>query len=148
MLLLAMASKSEGTLGRRFLPSCVAVALSLLSNVQCQASGEELTRVHGTSTTTLSLTRTITIQPNTPTALQSKEMHKGEIYILQGCYEQDEPGDVGTMLGPNATVRNAAGKDGMSLSMCLDLCKSPASPETKPEDEQDLSLYVGLSDGK
>lgn len=143
-----MVSKNEGATGRRFLPSCMAVALSLCGIAQCQASGEELTTLHGTSTTTLSLTRTITIQANTPTALQSEEMQKGEVYILQGCYGQDEPGDVGTMLGANVTVQNAAGKNGMSLSMCLDFCKSPPSTEIKPRDGQGLSLFVGLSDGK
>ena len=124
------------------------VALSLFGIAQPQASGEKFTTIQGTSTTTLSLTRTITIQANTPTALQSEKMQKGEVYILQGCYGQDEPSDVGTILGTNFTVRNAAGKDGMSLSMCLDFCKSPPPTETKPRDEQSLSLYVGLSDGK
>lgn len=143
-----MGSKNEGTIGRRFLPPCMAVALSLFGIAQCHASGEHDTTVHGTSTTTLSLTSTVTVQPNTPTALQSQEMQKGEVYILQGCYGQDEPGDVGTMLGANVTVRNAAGKDGMSLSMCLNFCKSPASPEIKSRDEHGLSLFVGLSEGK
>lgn len=126
----------------------MAVALSLFGIAQCQASGEEYTTVHSTSTTTLSLTSTITVQANTPTALQRKEMQKGEVYILQGCYGQGEPSNVETMLGSNVTVRNAAGKDGMSLSMCLNFCKSPASPEIKPRDEQSLSLFVGLSEGK
>lgn len=148
MIFLEMVSRNEGTLGRRLLPSCAAVALSLFGIAHCQAAGQEFTRVYGTSTTTLSLTRTITIQPNTPTALQSEEMEEGPIYILQGCYGLDKPSDVATMLGADATVRNAAGKHGMSLSMCLDLCKSPTSPENKSKDEQDLSLYVGLSDGE
>lgn len=143
-----MVSTNEGTIGRRLLPSCMAVALSLLGIAQCHASGEEDTTVHGTSTTTLSLTSTITVQANAPTALQSKEMQKGEVYVLQGCYGQGEPSHVETMLGTNSTVRNAAGKDGMSLSMCLNFCKSPASPEIKPRDEQSLSLFVGLSEGK
>lgn len=148
MPLLDMVSKNEGTIGRRLLPSCRAIALSLLCMAQGQALGEDSITVLGTYTTTLSLTRTITIQANTPTAVQSKEMQKGEVYILQGCYGQGEPSDVGATLGANVEVRNATGKDGMSLSMCLDLCKSPASPEIKPRDEQSLSLFVGLSDGK
>lgn len=148
MPLLEMASKNEGTIRRRLLSLRVAVALSLFGIARCQASGEDLTTVHGTSTTTLSLTRTITIQAHTPTALQSQKMQKGEVYILQGCYGYNEPSDVGTMLGTNSTVRNAAGKDGMSLSMCLDFCKSTVPPEIKSKDEQSLSLYVGLSDGK
>lgn len=126
----------------------MAVALSLFGLAQRQASGEELTTIHGTSTTTLSLTRTITVQASTPTALQSEEMQKEEVYILQGCYGQVEPSDVGTLLGANYTVRNASGKDGMSLSMCLDFCKSPPPTQTKPQEGRGLSPFVGLSDGK
>lgn len=148
MPLLEMTSKNEGTIRRRLLSLRMAVALSRFNIAQCQASGDDLTTVHGTSTTTLSLTRTITIQAHTPTALQSHKMQKGEVYILQGCYGYNEPSDVGAILGTNATVRNAAGKDGMSLSMCLDFCKSTAPPGSKSKDEQSLSLYIGLSDGK
>lgn len=148
MLLLDMASKSEGTIRRRFLSLRMAVALSLLGIAQCQSSGEVLTTVHGTSTTTLSLTRTITIQTYTPTTLQREKMQKGAVYILQGCYGPNEARDVETVLGADATARNATGKDGMSLSMCLDFCKSPAPTEVKSRDEQRLSLYVGLSDGR
>lgn len=147
MILLDMALKNEGTIGRRLLQSCMTIALSLLDIAQCHGTEEHLTTIHATSTTTLSLTRTRTVT-STPTALQSEEMQKGEVYILQGCYGQDEPSDVRTMLGTNVTVRDAAGKDGMSLSMCLDFCKLPAAPETKSRDEQTLSSFVGLSDGK
>lgn len=148
MLILEMVSKNEGTIGRRFLPSCMAVALSLFGIAQRQASGQDFTTIHGTSTTTLSLTSTITVQASTPTARQSQEMQGGAIYILQGCYGQEEPSDVGTILGANVTLRNAYGRDGMSLSTCMESCKTPASHEVKPRHEQDLSLFVGLSDGR
>lgn len=148
MLLLEMASEHEGTIGWRFLPPCVAVVLSLFGTAECQTSEDWVTTVQSTTTTTLSLTRTITVQGSTPTAVQSEEMKNGEIYIVQGCFGQHGSSDIGAMLGSDYTVRNATGKDGMSLSICLGLCGSPASPETKPRDEQHPSLYVGLSDGK
>lgn len=148
MLILEMVSKNEGTIGRRLLPSCMVVALSLFGIAQRQASGEDFTTIHSTSTTTLSLTSTITVQASTPTARQSQEMQEGAVYILQGCYGQEEPSAVGTILGANVTLPNASGRDGMSLSTCLVSCKTPASHDVKPRHEQDLSLFVGLSDGK
>ncbi|KAI3394776.1 hypothetical protein diail_2245 [Diaporthe ilicicola] len=142
-----MASKNEGTVGWRFLPTCLAIVLSLVGTAEGHASGDDLT-AQVTTTTTLLLTRTITIQVSKPTALQSEEMKNGEVYIVQGCFGQDGPSDVGNMLGSDFTVRNATGKDGMSLSMCLGLCGSPATPEIEQPDGQHPSLYVGLSDGK
>ncbi|KAK2600799.1 hypothetical protein N8I77_010306 [Diaporthe amygdali] len=148
MLLPEMASKNEGTIGWRYLPLYAVALLSLLGTPQCQASEGELTTIQSTTTTTLSLTQTITVQATTPTSVQSEKMQNGDIYILQGCYGRDGTNNIGTILGSNFTAPDTSTRDGMSLSMCLFLCRLPASSGVKARDEQSLPLYIGLSDGK
>ncbi|KAG8167737.1 hypothetical protein KVR01_003426 [Diaporthe batatas] len=145
MPLLDMGSKTEGTIRRRFLSLRVAVALSPFGIAQCQESGEDLT-VSGTKTVHVSSTSTITIPAHSASAIPSRNMPKGEVYILQGCYRPNAVRSLDTMLGEDATNPNGTARDGMSLSACLDLCKLPALPET--QSEQEYSLYVGLSNGK
>lgn len=149
MPLLDMASKNEGTRWWRFLSLRMAVALSLFGSTQCQESGEDLT-VSGTTTKTVhvSSTSTITMQAHSASAIPSENMPKGEVYILQGCYRPDVLRDIETMLGEDATKPSVTAGNGMSLSACLDLCKVPASPETRSKQEYSLSLYVGLANGK
>lgn len=149
MLLLDMASKNEGTLRRRFLSLRMAVALSLFGIAQCQEPGEDLT-VAGTTTKTIrvSSTSTTTIQAHLASAVPSKNMPKGDVYILQGCYRPNVARSIDTMLGQDATSPNATARDGMTLSACLDFCKVPASTGTQSKKDHSLSLYVGLSNGK
>lgn len=142
-----MASKNEGMTWRRVLSLHLAVALSLFNITQCEESRGDLT-VSGTTTVHVSSTSTITIQAHSASAIPSEIMPKGEVYILQGCYRPNVVRSIETMLGEDAWNPNATARDGMSLSTCLDLCKSPASPETQSKQDYSLSLYVGLSNGK